>query len=44
MKKKKRILIVFCTTLIILFVIIYVFRNVTGALKKTEIIEYGSLR
>lgn len=44
MKKNKRILIVFCTTLIILFIIIYVFPNVTGALKKTEIIEYGSLQ
>lgn len=34
----------FFTTLIILFIIIYVFPNVTGALKKTEIIEYGSLQ
>ncbi|MDD3168022.1 MAG: HlyD family efflux transporter periplasmic adaptor subunit [Eubacteriales bacterium] len=44
MKKKKRVLILFCTTLVILFAIIYVFPNVTGALKKTEIIEYGSLQ
>jgi len=34
----------FCSTLVILFIIIYVFPNVTGALKKTEIIEYGSLQ
>lgn len=34
----------FFTTLVILFIIIYVFPNVTGALKKTEIIEYGSLQ
>lgn len=44
MKKKKRIIMLFCTTLVILFIIIYVFPNVTGALKKTEIIEYGSLQ
>jgi putative membrane fusion protein len=44
MKKRKRILVLFCTTLVILFIIIYVFPNVTGALKKTEIIEYGSLQ
>ena len=29
----------FCATLVILFIIIYVFPNVTGALKKTEIIR-----
>lgn len=44
MKTKKRILVLFCTTLITLFIIIYVFPNVTGALKKTEIIEYGSIQ
>jgi len=44
MRKRKRILVLFCTTLVILFIIIYVFPNVTGALKKTEIIEYGSLQ
>ncbi len=44
MKKKKRVIMLFCATLVILFIIIYVFPNVTGALKKTEIIEYGSLQ
>lgn len=44
MKKKKRAIMLFCATLVILFIIIYVFPNVTGALKKTEIIEYGSLQ
>lgn len=44
MKKKKRLIMLFCTTLVILFIIIYVFPNVTGALKKTEIIEYGSIQ
>lgn len=43
-KRKKRAIVLFCTTLVILFIIIYVFPNVTGALKKTEIIEYGSLQ
>lgn len=37
-------MMLFFMTLIILFIIIYVFPNVTGALKKTEIIEYGSLQ
>ena len=44
MKWKKRIVFLFCMVLIILFIIIYVFPNVTGALKQTEIIEYGSLQ
>jgi len=44
MKKKKRVIVLFCAILVILFIIIYVFPNVTGALKKTEIIEYGSLQ
>ncbi len=44
MKMRKRILVLFCSILVILFIIIYVFPNVTGALKKTEIIEYGSLQ
>ncbi len=44
MKKKKSVIALFCTTLVILFIIIYVFPHVTGALKKTEIIEYGSLQ
>jgi putative membrane fusion protein len=44
MKKKRKLLVLFCTTLVIFFIIIYVFPNVTGALKKTEIIEYGSLQ
>jgi putative membrane fusion protein len=44
MIKKKKLLVLFCTTLVILFIIIYVFPNVTGALKKTEVIEYGSLQ
>ncbi|MDD2189571.1 MAG: HlyD family efflux transporter periplasmic adaptor subunit [Eubacteriales bacterium] len=44
MKWKKKLVLLFCTTLIILFIIIYVFPNVTGALKQTEIIEYGSLQ
>lgn len=44
MKWRKRIIMLFCTTLVILFIIIYVYPNVTGALKKTEIIEYGSLQ
>ena len=44
MKKKKRIFMLFCATLVILFIVIYVFPHVTGALKKTEIIEYGSLQ
>lgn len=44
MKKKKRLILLFCTTLVILFTIIYVFPNVTGALKKTEVIEYGSIQ
>lgn len=44
MKRKKRIIALFCTTLVILFIIIYAFPQVTGALKKTEIIEYGSLQ
>lgn len=44
MKKRKRVLALFFATLVILFIIIYVFPNVTGALKKTEIIEYGSLQ
>lgn len=44
MKIKKRIMMLFFMTLIVLFIIIYVFPNVTGALKKTEIIEYGSLQ
>lgn len=43
-KMKKRIMILFCAVLVILFIIIYVYPNVTGALKKTEIIEYGSLQ
>ena len=43
-KQKKRTIVLFCTTLVILFIIIYVFPNVTGALKKTEVIEYGSLQ
>lgn len=43
-KLKKRAIVLFCTTLVILFIIIYVFPNVTGALKKTEVIEYGSLQ
>lgn len=43
-KKKRRFIVLFCTTLVVLFIIIYVFPNVTGALKKTEIIEYGSLQ
>ena len=44
MKWRKRLILLFCITLVILFIIIYVFPNVTGALKKTEIIEYGSLQ
>lgn len=44
MKKRKKLLVLFCATLVILFIIIYVFPNVTGALKKTETIEYGSLQ
>jgi putative membrane fusion protein len=44
MKKKKRIFLLFFMTLVILFTIIYVFPHVTGALKKTEIIQYGSLQ
>jgi putative membrane fusion protein len=44
MKKKRKRFVLFCTTLVILFIIIYVFPNVTGALKKTEVIEYGSLQ
>lgn len=44
MKKNRKLLVLFCTTLVILFIIIYVFPNVTGALKKTEVIEYGSLQ
>ena len=44
MKKKRRLIALFFTTLVILFIIIYVFPNVTGALKKTEIIEYGSIQ
>ncbi|HWQ79762.1 MAG TPA: HlyD family efflux transporter periplasmic adaptor subunit [Anaerovoracaceae bacterium] len=44
MKVKKRIIMLFCVALAILFIIIYVYPNVTGALKKTEIIEYGSLQ
>lgn len=44
MKKKKKSLVLFFATLVILFIIIYVFPNVTGALKKTEVIEYGSLQ
>ncbi|HML38000.1 MAG TPA: HlyD family efflux transporter periplasmic adaptor subunit [Bacillota bacterium] len=43
-KGRKRIIMIFFTTLVILFIIIYVLPNVTGALKKTEIIEYGSLQ
>ena len=43
-KGRKRIMMLFFTTLVILFIIIYVLPNVTGALKKTEIIEYGSLQ
>jgi len=37
-------MMLFFSTLVILFVIIYVFPNVTGALKKTEIIQYGSIQ
>ncbi len=44
MKWKKRIIMLFCAALVILFIIIYVYPNVTGALLKTEIIEYGSLQ
>jgi multidrug efflux pump subunit AcrA (membrane-fusion protein) len=43
-KWKKRLIFLFCLALIILFIIIYVFPNVTGALTQTEIIEYGSLQ
>ena len=41
-KWKKRLIFLSCLALIILFIIIYVFPNVTGALTQTEIIEYGS--
>ena len=44
MKTKNRLMMLFFFTLVILFVIIYVFPNVTGALKKTEIIQYGSIQ
>ncbi len=44
MKKKKRLVVLFCMVLVILFIIIYVVPNVTGALKSTEIIEYGSIQ
>ena len=44
MKIKKRLIMLFCTILVILFIIIYIFPNVTGALKKTEIIQYGSIQ
>lgn len=44
MKIKNGIMVLFCLALVILFIIIYVYPNVTGALKKTEIIEYGSLQ
>jgi hypothetical protein len=44
MKIKNGIIVLFCMALVILFIIIYVYPNVTGALKKTEIIEYGSLQ
>ena len=44
MKTKNRLMMLFFSTLVILFIIIYVFPNVTGALKKTEIIQYGSIQ
>lgn len=43
-KWKKKLVFLFCLSLIILFIIIYVFPNVTGALTQTEIIEYGNLQ
>jgi putative membrane fusion protein len=43
-KRKRRIITVFFAALIVLFIIIYAFPNVTGALKKTVIIEYGGIQ
>lgn len=43
-KKRKKVFSGFLAALIILFLIIYAFPNVTGALKKTEIIEYGGIQ
>lgn len=43
-KFKKRAIYVFLSALVVLFIIIYIFPNITGALKKTVIIEYGGLQ
>lgn len=43
-KNKKRAISLFVTALVVLFIIIYIFPNVTGVFKKTEIIEYGGLQ
>lgn len=43
-KRKKRVISIFIATLVVLFIIIYAFPNVTGALKKTVIIEYGGIQ
>jgi|GEM_PF-434145 len=44
MRKKKRAVIIFFLTLAVLYIIIYALPDVTGALKKTEIIEYGGFQ
>ncbi len=44
MKKKKRIILIYGILLIVLFLVIYVLPNITGVLKKTDVIEYGSLK
>lgn len=42
--KRKILLIAFLLTLLILYVVLYVVPGVTGALRKTEIINYGELK
>lgn len=44
MLKKKRKFIIFFLALALLYLIIFAYPNVTGALKKTEVIEYGGIQ